>query len=107
MVHVLPSVHIFIIKLKTTVSSSICIVTPFPDGHFDMSALDRLEKVAGISIFNKKLLDMASALCFDESTLHCLRRENNPVEGVKFMFKAWLSGKSFLPPTWQVLLDKL
>ena len=77
-----------------------------------MSTLDRLEKTAGISVFNKlvpKFLSMASALCFDESTLDSLREENNPVEGVKEMVKAWLSGKNFLPPmsTWQVLLEKL
>ena len=75
-----------------------------------MSALDRLEKVAGISIFDKlapKFLEMASTLDFDESTLNSLRIENNPVEGSKDMMKAWLSGKSSLPSTWQVLLEKL
>ena len=75
-----------------------------------MSALDRLEKVASISIFNKlapKFLEMASTLHFDESTLDGLRIENNPVEGSKDMMKAWLSGKSSLPSTWQVLLEKI
>ena len=75
-----------------------------------MSALDRLEKVAGISIFNKlapKFLEVASTLDFDESTLDSLRIENNPVEGSKDMFKAWVSGESSLPSTWQVLLEKL
>ena len=75
-----------------------------------MSSLDRLEKVVGISIFNKlarKLLEMASTLLFDESTLNNLGIENNPVEGSKDMMKAWLSGKSSLPSTWQVLLEKL
>ena len=98
--------------MHTTLSFHLCIETSFPDGHFDMSTLDRLEKTAGISVFKKlvpKFLSMASALCFDESTLDSLREENNPVEGVKEMVKAWLSGKNFLPPmsTWQVLLEKL
>ena len=76
-----------------------------------MSALDRLEKVADIPIFNKlavKFLDMATALHFHESVLDDLRKENNSVEGSKAMFKAWLSGdKSLQPPTWQVLLKVL
>ena len=75
-----------------------------------MSALDRLEKVADISIFNKlapSFLEVSSALHFNESTLDSLTKENNPVEGSKAMFKAWLSGKSPLPPTWKVLLEKL
>ena len=75
-----------------------------------MSSLDRLEKVAGIFIFNKlapRFLNMASALHFDESILDSLRKENDPVEGSKAMVKFWLSGKSFLPPTWQVLLENL
>lgn len=77
-----------------------------------MSTLDRLEKTASISIFKKlvpKFLSMASALCFDEPTLDGLRVENNPVEGVKEMMKAWLLGENFQPPmsTWQVLLEKL
>ena len=89
---------------------SISTVTSFPDGHFDMSALDRLEKIADISIFNKlvsKFLNMALALHFHKSTLNNLRRENSSVEGVKSMFRAWLSGESPLPPTWKVLLEKL
>ena len=75
-----------------------------------MSALDRLEKVAGISIFNKlapNFLELASALDFDESTVDSLKIENNPVERSKGMMKAWVSGKSSLPSTWQVLLEKL
>ena len=86
------------------------IVNLFPDGHFDMSSLDRLEKGAGITIFNKlapKFLEMALALEFDETTLDSLKIENNPVEGTKDTMEAWLSGESFLPPTWQVLLEKL
>ena len=73
-----------------------------------MSALDRLEKVAGIPVFNKlapKFLKMASALHFHESCLDSLRTENNPVEGSKMMVKAWLSGESYLPPTWRKLLE--
>lgn len=77
--------------------------------HFNMSALDRLEKVAGISIFNKlapSFLELASALDFNESTVGSLRQENNPVEGSKAMMEAWLSGASSLPTTWQVLLER-
>ena len=73
-----------------------------------MSALDRLEKVAGIPVFNKlapKFLKMASALHFHELCLDSLRTENNPVEGSKMMVKAWLSGESYLPPTWRKLLE--
>ena len=72
-----------------------------------MSALDRLENVAGIPVFNKlapKFLKMASALHFHELCLDSLRTENNPVEGSKMMVKAWLSGESYLPPTWRKLL---
>ena len=74
-----------------------------------MSALDHLE-VAGISIFNKlapNFLSLASALHFPVFISDSLTRENNPVEGSKAMMKVWLSGKSPLPPTWQVLLEKL
>ena len=94
--------------------SKVCFpfstVTLFPDGHFDMSALDRLEKIAGIFIFNNlapKFLNMASALHFQESTLNNLKRESSSIEGAKSMFRAWLSGESSLPPTWEVLLEKL
>ena len=72
-----------------------------------MSALDRLEEVAGIPIFNKlapKFPIMVLVLDFHESLSDSLRMENNPVEGLKAMFKAWLLEKSSLPPTWQVLL---
>ena len=85
-------------------------VTSFPDGCFDMSALNRLERAAGIHIFNKlapNFLNIASVLHFDEPTLDSLRIENNPVEGSKSMLKAWVLGKSSLPSTWQVLLEKL
>ena len=87
----------------------VSTVTSFPDGHFDMSALDHLE-VAGISIFNKlapKFLSVATTRHFPVSISDNLTRENNPVEGSRAMMKAWLSGKSPLPPTWQVLLEKL
>ena len=75
-----------------------------------MSALDYLEKVALISIFNKlalQHLEMAPELHFDESTLDSITSENNPVEGSRLMMKAWLSSRSSPPPTWQVLLQKL
>ena len=74
-----------------------------------MSALNRLE-VAGISIFNKlapRFLSLASTLHFPVSISDNLTRENNPVEGSRAMMKAWLSGKSPLLPTWQVLLEQL
>ena len=109
------SVHVFvfafsILELFCNMLYFISTATLFPDGHFNMSALDRLEKVAGISIFNKlapSFLELALALDFDESTVDSLRQEKNPVEGSKAMFKAWFSGKSSLPPTWKVLLEKL
>ena len=88
----------------------IFVVNLFPNGHFDISALDRLEKEASIPIFNKlvsKSLEMATALNFDESIFDTLRRENNPVERTKDMIKAWVSGESYLPSTWQVLLETL
>lgn len=74
-----------------------------------MSALDRLEKVAGITIFEKLALNfitMTSELDFPEPTVESLRKENNPGEGSKAMMEAWLSGASFLPTTWQVLLER-
>ena len=96
--------------LQSVKYSPSSTVTLFPDGHFDMSALDRLEKIAGISIFNKlapKFLNMASALHFHESTLDNLRKGNSSVEGAKSMFRAWLSSKHSPPPTWKVLLEML
>ena len=84
--------------------------TSFPDGYLTMSALDCLEAVAGISIYNQlapKYLTMAAALHLDHSTLNDLRAENNPVEGTKTMFEAWLSGDCSVAPTWKMLLDKL
>ena len=75
-----------------------------------MSALDCLEVVAGISIYNQlapKYLTMAGDLHLDQSTLNNLRAENNPVEGTKTMFEAWLSGECSVAPTWKMLLEKL
>ena len=91
-------------------SPSFCTVTSFPDGYFNMGALDRLEKVAGIPIFGKlapKLLEMVSTLDFHDSIVGNIRNENSPVDGTKAMFKAWLSDESSLPPSWQVLLEIL
>ena len=88
-----------------SLSPSFCTVTSFPDGHFNMGALDRLEKVAGIPIFEMlapKLLEMASTLDFHDSIVGNIRNENSPVDGTKAMFKAWLSDESSLPPSWQV-----
>ena len=81
--------------------------TSFPDGYLTMSSLDRLEAMAGISIYNQlasKYLTMAAALHLDHSTLNDLRAENNPA---KTMFEAWLSGKCSVTPTWKMLLEKL
>ena len=72
-----------------------------------MSALDCLEVVAGISIYNQlapKYLTMAATLHLDHSTLNNLRAENNPA---KTMFEAWLSGECSVAPTWKMLLEKL
>ena len=85
-------------------------MTSFPTGHFTMSALDRLEALTGISIWNQiapNYLTMAAALQLDHSILNNLRTENNPVDGSKAMFRAWLSGKSCVEPTWRSLLEKL
>ena len=74
-----------------------------------MSALARLE-VVGIPIFNKlvpKFLRIALALHLPASITDNLRKENNPVEKSKAMMKAWVSGKSSLPSTWQALLELL
>ena len=73
-----------------------------------MSALDCLEKVAGISIINKlakMFLDnkLTSKLPFIEQIFRMLR--NNPVEGSKIMLKTWISTKGHPPPTWQELLN--
>ena len=84
-------------------------MTSISDGHFDMSGLNRLDKVAGISIFNylsPKFLTVAAALSLDKPTLENLSMMgNNPCEGSRAMLKEWISGKSPLPPTWNVLLS--
>ena len=83
-------------------------VTSFPDGHFSMSALDCLEKVAGISIINKlakMFLDnkLTSELPFNEQIFGLFK--NNPVEGSKIMLNRWVSTNGHPPPTWQELLN--
>ena len=88
----------------------VSTATSFPDGYLTMSALDRLEAMAGISIYTQlasEYLALAAALHLNHSTLTSLRAENNPVEGSKAMFKAWLSDESSMPPTWKMLLEKL
>ena len=85
-------------------------MTSFPDNHFTVSALERLNTLAGISLWNQlgsSFLRMAAALHLDPCTINDLKTENNPVERSKAMFKAWLAGKSALPPTWNMLLEKL
>lgn len=84
--------------------------TSFPDGYLTMSALDRLEAMAGISVYTQlapKYLTMATTLHLNLSTLKYLISENNPVERSKALFEAWLSGKSSVTPTWKMLLEKL
>lgn len=84
-------------------------VTPYPDGQFSISALHRLEGVAGISISYKLADDyllVASALEFDQST-HSNLTKTEDTEEVEAVFKEWLSGKSSLPPTWHILQDIL
>ena len=91
-----------LIKNFTFLFSLLFTETLYPDGHFDMSALDRLEKVAGITIFERlapNFIAMTSKLDFPEPTVESLRKENNTVEGSKGMMEAWLSGASFLPTT--------
>ena len=75
-----------------------------------MAALDCLEAMTGISICTQlasKYLALAAALHLNRSTLTYLVSENNPVEGTKTMFEAWLLGDSFVAPTWKMLLEKL
>jgi len=75
-----------------------------------MSAIDRLEAMAGISVYTQlapKYLTMATTLHLNHSTFNYLKSENNPVERSKSLFKAWLSGKSSVAPTWKRLLEKL
>lgn len=95
--------HVYVYHVFST-------VTNFPEGRLTTSALDCLEAMAGISICDQLaplFCTMAAALHLDHSTLNHLRTENNPVEGSKAMFEAWISGKSSLPPTWKMLLEKL
>ena len=85
-------------------------MTSYPDGYITMSALERLKEVAGISISKllaPKFLRMAEALNLDFSTVSELRKENNPIDGSKAMFEAWLAGKGASLPTWKMLLEKL
>ena len=98
-------------RTSTFTHSYLSTATSFPDGYLTMGALDCLEAVAGISIYNQlapKYLTMAAALQLAHSTLNDLRAENNPVEGTKAMFEAWLSeGESSVAPTWKTFLEKL
>ena len=103
---------IFLPPVSCSTLKFLCIstVTSFPDSHFDMSSLDRLEKVAGVAIFSEldeELPEMASVLDLCESTRDTLSKENGMEEGSKTMMEAWLSGESPLSPTWQVLLKTL
>jgi len=76
-------------------------VTSYPDGNLTISALDRLEAVGNISLFNQldpKLSVMSSALNLDKSDW----------VNSRLMFEEWLSShKSSLPPTWDTLVAVL
>ena len=50
---------------------------------------------------------MATALQLHPHILEKIKKENNHFEGLKHAIKAWLSGKSSLPPTWATLLKTL
>jgi len=83
-------------------------VTSFPRGYFSMTALNRLEVAAGISIIDKlapKFVAMAAFLCIDASTM--VTHRNNPHEELSGVFTKWFADKSPLPTTWQVLLEML
>lgn len=73
-----------------------------------MTALNRLEVAAGISIIDKlapKFVAMTAFLCIDASTM--VTHRNNPHEELSGVFTKWFAGKSPLPTTWQVLLEIL
>ena len=73
-----------------------------------MTALNRLEVAAGISIIDKlapKFVAMAVFLCIDASTM--VTHRNNPHEELSGVFTKWFADKSPLPTTWQVLLEML
>lgn len=98
------------VELNQSLAIYLYTVTSYPDGYITMSALERLEEIAGISISKQlapKLLRMAEALDLDFPTVSELKTENNPIEGSKAMFEAWLAGKSASLPTWKMLLEKL
>lgn len=83
-------------------------VISFPRGYFSMTALNRLEVAAGISIIDKlapKFVAMAVFLCIDASTM--VTHRNNPHEELSGVFTKWFADKSPLPTTWQVLLEML
>ena len=85
-------------------------VSSFPDSHFTVCATERLNAIAGISIWNNlasSFLRLATALQLDPCTISDLKTENNPIEGSRATFIAWCAGKSTLPPTWKMLLEKL
>ena len=76
-----------------------------------MTAFNRLEVAAGISIFDQlapKFIAMAAFLCLDASTMvtHS-ETTNNPHEGLSDVLTKWFAGKSPLPTTLQVLLEIL
>jgi len=100
----------YAVELNQSWAIYLHTVTSYPDGYITMSALERLKEIAGISICKQlapKLLRMAEALHLDFSTVSELKTENNPIEGSKAMFEAWLAGKGASLPTWKTLLEKL
>ena len=76
-----------------------------------MTALNRLEVAAGISILDQlapKFIAMAAFLCLDVSTMVThTETTNNPHEGLSGVLTKWFGRKSPLPTTWQVLLKIL
>ena len=89
----------------------ISTVTTLSNSLFTISALDRLEAMTGISIYNqlapRYFTMVVKLLHLDHSIHNKLKRKNNPLDGSKAIFKAWFSGESTLPPTWKILLQIL
>ena len=79
---------IFLPPVSCSTLKFLCIstVTSFPDSHFDMSSLDRLEKVAGVAIFSEleeELPEIASVLDLCESTRDTLSKKKWHGRGIK------------------------
>ena len=81
--------------------------TQFPDGHFSLSALARLEAQAGINIFKElqssHIEDIAAATSLQLPDIY----RHNLVDCCKLVFKDWVAGQSSLPHVWANLLQVL